>query len=107
MSTLLDSKRLDEELEAIVRAGAYPSKDEAVRHALEVLLLANPPLRLKTAIELYRSGKVTLARGAEIAGVGHEAFKEALTEAGIERIIDVEPDEVRSGARAILERTSL
>lgn len=105
MPTLLDSERLDEELEAIVRAGAYTSKNEAVRHALEVLLIANPQLRLKTAIELYRAGQVTLARGAEIAGVGIEAFKESLIEAGVERVIEAEPGEIRTGAQAILKRS--
>jgi predicted HTH domain antitoxin len=104
MTILLDSERLDEELEAIVRAGAYPSKNEAVRHALEILLLANPQLRVKTAIELYRDDKVTLARAAEIAGMNIEAFKEALAEAGVERVIDAEPEEVRSGAQAILSQ---
>lgn len=104
MAILLDSERLDEELEAIVRAGAYSSKNEAVRHALEILLLANPQLRVKTAIELYRDGKITLSRAAEIAGTNIEAFKETLAEAGVERVIDAEPEEVRSGAQAILSQ---
>lgn len=104
MAALLDTERLDEELEAIVRAGAYASKQEAMRHALEVLLLANPQLRLKTAIELYRTGSVTLSRAAEIAGVGYEPFKDALAQAGVERIIDAPPDEIRAEADAILNK---
>lgn len=105
MAILLDSERLEEDLEAIVRAGAYASRDEVVRHALEVLLLANPQLRLKTAIELYRDDKVTLSRAVEIAGVDYETFKESLTAAGVERVIEAEPDEVRLGTQALLNRS--
>ena len=48
---------LEDELQAVTQAGAYKSKEEAIGHALEVLLAANPPLRVKTAIELYRREK--------------------------------------------------
>lgn len=101
-TTILDSERLEEALEALVKAGNYPSKQAAMLHALEVLLLANPSLRLKTAIELYRADVVTLARAAEIAGISPEAFKEALAQAGVERVIDAPIEEIRKGAQKIL-----
>ena len=61
------SELLKDELAAVVRAGAYRSKEEAIGHALEVLLTVNPRLRLHTALELYSQRKVTLARATEIA----------------------------------------
>ena len=50
----LSLELLEDEIRAVVRARDYQSKREAISHALEVLLAANPLLRLNTAIELYR-----------------------------------------------------
>lgn len=92
---------LEDELQAVTQAGAYKSKDEAIEHALAVLLAANPQLRVDTAIELYRQEKVTLSRAAEIAGLEWDTFKEKLSEQGIEVTVDESPDEVRAGATLI------
>lgn len=91
---------LEDELQAVTQAGAYESKEEAIEHALEVLLAANPQLRLDTAIELYRHEKVTLSRAAEVAGLEWDAFKEKLSK-GIETMMDESPDEVQAGAALI------
>jgi len=92
---------LEDELQAVTQAGAYKSKEEAIEHALEVLLAANPQLRVDTAIELYRQEKVTLSRAAEIAGLEWDTFKEKLSERGIEVTVDESPDEVQAGAALI------
>ncbi len=92
---------LEDELQAVTQAGAYKSKEEAIGHALEVLLAANPQLRLNTAIELYRQEKVTLSRAAEIAGLEWDAFKEKLRERGIEVMVDESLDDVQAGAALI------
>lgn len=101
MSNIVHRELLEEELKAVVRAGGYRSKREAVRHALEVLLAANPDLRIRTAVELYRHGKVTLARGAEVAGLELEAFKEKLAAEEIPLLVDESPEEVQAGADLI------
>jgi predicted HTH domain antitoxin len=101
MANIISLDLLDDELGAVVRAGDYQSKEEAIGHALEVLLAANPPLRVKTAVELYRRDKVTLARAAEIAGLELETFKERLAEREGPRHIDAPPEEVRAGAELI------
>jgi hypothetical protein len=54
MANIIHLESLEDELQAVVHAGDYPSQEDAIRHALEVLLVANPPLRLSTAVELYR-----------------------------------------------------
>jgi predicted HTH domain antitoxin len=97
----MDLELLEDELRAVTQAGAYKSKEEAIEHALAVLLAANPPLRVDSAIELYRQEKVTLARAAEIAGLEWDAFKEKLSARGIETTVDESPDEVQAGAALI------
>jgi predicted HTH domain antitoxin len=101
MANIISLALLQDELGAVVQAGKYKSKEEAIGHALEVLLAANPPLRVKTAVELYRREKVTLTRAAEIAGLELETFKERLAERGVPIHIDEPPEEVRAGADLI------
>jgi predicted HTH domain antitoxin len=98
MAGIVNLELLDDELKAVVQAGGYGSEKEAVGHALEVLLWANPHLRTSTAVELYRQDRVTLARAAEIAGLGLEAFKEKLAEHGVPIRADEPPEEIHSGA---------
>ncbi len=97
MASLKTPELLEDELNAVVRAGAYRSKEEAIGHALEVLLTANPQLRLHTALELYRQCKVTLSRAAEIAGLELETFKERLADQALTIPVDEEADEVDAG----------
>src|SRR5262245_23606577 len=97
----MDLELLEDELRAVMQAGAYKSKEAAIEHALTVLLAANPQLRVDTAIELYRQEKVTLSRAVEIAGLEWDAFKEKLSEREIETTVDEAPDEVLAGAAVI------
>jgi hypothetical protein len=62
VANIISLELLEDELKAVVQAGKYRSQEEAVGHALEVLLVANSPLRLNTAVELYRRNRVTLSR---------------------------------------------
>jgi len=101
MSNLVSLDLLEDELSAVVQAGRYKSKRELIGHALEVLLMANPHLRLKTAVELYRREKATLSRGAEIAGLEFEAFKEQLAEKNVPILVDETPEEIRASAERI------
>ena len=89
---------LEDELAAVVYVGNYASEKEAVRHALAVLLTANPSLRLNTAIELYRRGNVTFARAVEIAQMEREAFKDELATKGVALLIDESPEDIQLGA---------
>jgi predicted HTH domain antitoxin len=101
MSRIVTPELLNDELQAVVRAGSYASKDDALQHALEVLLTANRELSLNTAIELYRRGKITLLRASEIAQVDLEAFKAALLERKIPISIDEPAADIRAGAELI------
>ena len=98
---LLPRESLEEELRAVVHAGAYESREEAIGHALDVLLAANPTLRVNTAVELYRQQTVTVARAAEIASLELDTFKEQLAAHGLAVRVEEGPDEVRAGAEQI------
>jgi predicted HTH domain antitoxin len=92
---------LEDELNAITRAGGYRSQEDAVVHALDVLLSANPQLRVSTALELYRQDLVTIARAVEISGLETESFKDALSERDIPLRVDETPEEIRAGTELI------
>ena len=99
--SIVTEELMDKELKAILKAGGYGSKKAVVGHALEVLLAANPSLRLAMAAELYRTGEVTLSRASEIGGLDMESFKDHLTEKGVERIVEVSKEEIAKGAERI------
>ncbi|OGG50050.1 MAG: hypothetical protein A3F84_24490 [Candidatus Handelsmanbacteria bacterium RIFCSPLOWO2_12_FULL_64_10] len=99
--SIVTEELLDKELKAILKAGGYGSKKAVVGHALEVLLAANPPLRLAMAVELYRSGEVTLSRASEISGLDMESFKDHLAEKGVDRVVEVSRGEIIEGADRI------
>jgi predicted HTH domain antitoxin len=101
MSKIVYDSLLESELAAIVKAGKYRSEKEAIRHALEVLLVSNSQLRLDTAVELYREKKVTLSRAAEIAELSFGKFKEELAERSISITVDSSPEEILEGAPLI------
>ena len=101
MAPIISLELLEDELKAVVQAGAYTSKEEVIGHALEVLLAAHAPLRIKTAVELYRQGTVTMARAAEIAGLELEAFKDQLATHQVPIPADETPEEIQAGAEQI------
>lgn len=80
-ATLLD------ELDVLVERGIYSDKKALIDDAVRTLLRSKPSLRRQLAVELYREGKISLSRGAEIEGVDIESFKESLREAGIFRTV--------------------
>jgi predicted HTH domain antitoxin len=101
MASIISPDLLEDELNALIQAGGYNSREEAVSHALEVLLAANPDLRIKTAVELYSKSRVTLSRAAEIAGLELQTFKDKLAEKDVPIQVDESPNEIRAGADLI------
>lgn len=73
-----------DEVERILTGAGALEADELRHRALEALLRDEPELRLLLGVERYRRGGITLLKGADIAGVGFERFKEALHERGVE-----------------------
>ena len=90
-----DTKRMDnmstatllDELDVLVEQGVYSDQKALMKDAIRALLRSKPNLRRQLAVELYRRGRISLSRGAEIEGADIEGFKESLREAGIPRIV--------------------
>lgn len=76
---------LGADLDAIAAAGGYDDTDAVVEEAVRELLRRRPELRLSLAVEKYRTGAVSCNRGAELAGVSTESFKQELADRGIDR----------------------
>ncbi len=85
------------ELEALLKAGIFRSKSEAVEEAFRILFVTRPQLRVEAAIQLFKDGAVTLGRAAEIAGLTRWELEEILADRGIRRVVE-------SDSREDLER---
>jgi predicted HTH domain antitoxin len=77
----------DLELAALIKAGIFRSKREAVEEALRLLFATRPQLRLEAAIQLFNDEAVTLGRAAEMAGLTRWEFEAILADRGIERVV--------------------
>ena len=81
----------ESELEALVKAGIFQSKNEVVDEALRLLFALRPELRFEAAIQLFKDGEVTLGRAAEIAGVTRWEFEDILASHEIQRVVEGDP----------------
>ncbi|MEA1925250.1 MAG: UPF0175 family protein [Candidatus Altiarchaeota archaeon] len=80
-------KIYEEEIKAVITAGYYSNKSEVVRDALRFFFESKIQLRLAAAVELYKEGKVTLSKAAELAGMTTIEFKEILKDGGIKIVV--------------------
>lgn len=69
---------MEKEIEALIEAGYYSSKSDVVKDAIRELLEKNKNLRVSAAVEMYKGGKISLGRAAEIAEISIEEFKKVL-----------------------------
>lgn len=74
----------EDKIEALISAGYYSNKSEVVRDALRNLFEHKKHLRLAVAVELYRDGKTSLSKAAEIALVNLEEFRKIILDRGIQ-----------------------
>src|SRR5437899_398866 len=89
---------VEKQLEAVVRAGLFRDRQQAIQEAVQTLFTVRPQLRTEAAIELFRSGEVSLLRAAELAGLDFESFRLLLRDRAI-------PREVETESSAELDRT--
>lgn len=78
---------MSNEIAALVKAGIYSSKSDVAKDAIRLLLNSKPVLKLSAAIELYKEGKISIGRAAEIAEMTTPDFKEELDARGMKRIV--------------------
>src|SRR5216683_217708 len=74
---------VEKQLEAVVRAGLFRDREHAIQEAMQTLFAVRPQLRTEAAIELFRSGEVSLLRAAETAGLDFESFPSMLRDRAI------------------------
>ena len=77
--------KMNEEIDAIIRAGYYDNRSELIRDALRSFMSRKTHVRLGAALKMYEGGKATIARAAEIAGMPYEDMKNILEEEGLIR----------------------
>jgi len=83
MVSITLSEKLSEELDALIESGYYDNRSELIREALRYFLSQKPEMRLVVSIELYKKGKITISRAAEIAGIPFDSMKSILVDENI------------------------
>ncbi len=73
----------EEAINSLIRTKSYASKDDVISDALRALLVLKPGLKTEIAVDLYKTGKVSLWKAADIAGMSLEEFKELLASRSI------------------------
>jgi predicted HTH domain antitoxin len=73
----------EEEINSLIRTKSYSSKDEVISDALRALLAMKPGLKTEIAVDLYKTGKVSLWKAADVASMSLEEFKEILASRSI------------------------
>ena len=81
------------ELEALIKAGIFQGKSEALEEALRALFTTRPQLRVEAAIQLFKDEAVTLGRAAEIAGLTRWEFEDLLAGHGLIPTVASDPAE--------------
>lgn len=71
------------ELEALVRAGIFATREQGVQEAVRALFTTRPQLRIEAAVQLYKEGHVTLGQAAEMAGLSRWEFRDLLVDRGV------------------------
>ncbi|MFO7992028.1 MAG: UPF0175 family protein [Thermoplasmata archaeon] len=76
-------RKLSEEIDALIDSGYYDNRSELVRDAIRLFFAQKSEIRMVSAIELYKKGKITISRAAEIAGLDFETMKSILSDEGL------------------------
>lgn len=84
-----------EELNALVHAEIYKSREDVISDALRALLTLKPNLKIEIAIDLYKNKKISLWKAADIASLTLEEFKEVLASRSITIELEGTTDESR------------
>ena len=99
----MDVDVIKEGINSLIRAGYYKDKDKVLDDAFRTMLEVRPALKIEIAVELYKEGRISLSRAAEIAGMSAEGFKNILEQRGIKRIVKAPTeDKIRKEVELIL-----
>jgi predicted HTH domain antitoxin len=84
---------VDQQLDAVVRAGLFRDRQHALQEAMQTLFIVRPQLRTEASIELFRAGDISLLRAAEMAGLDFESFRLLLRDRAIPCEVHAESSE--------------
>lgn len=88
----------------LIKANCYKNEEELLEDALRIMLDVKPELKTEIGIELYKEGKISLSKAAEIAGTSLEGIKDILKHKGIKMVVETPSDEeIDRGVDLILE----
>ena len=94
------------QLKALLKAGIFRSRGEAIEEAVRTLFTTRPQLKVEAAVQLFREGEVTLGRAAEIAGLTRWEFDTLLADRGITRVVECDSaEELESQVQTLLAET--
>ncbi len=93
---------MKEELEAIPKTGLYSSVSEFMRDAIRAYFAVRRDVRTAVAIELYKEGKVSSGRAAEITDVSYEEMRKILMDRGIWK--ELSSGEVKESSENVLKQ---
>jgi predicted HTH domain antitoxin len=80
----------------------FPDRLTLQHEAFRALLLLRPELRIEGAIALYRQGKISFARAAELCGLAQEELKYILAARGLFReVVPLEQEVYEQAAEAL------
>jgi len=88
MSALSLPRTIENEINALVKGGYFRSKDSFIEESVKYMLVSRGDLKINATVEMYRSGDVSLARAAEVAGMSIFEFKEVLKTRGITMVVE-------------------
>ncbi len=77
------SSVIEKEIDSLVRIGFYETEDRVIADAVGALLEKRPEMRREIAVNLYKSGEVSIWKASEIARMNFEEFREVLSYRGI------------------------
>lgn len=82
---MTESRVVKEGIDSLIHSGYFENKEKLIDEAFKTLMEVKPEIRREVAVELYKEGKVSLGKAAEITGVSQEGFKNILKSRGIKR----------------------
>ena len=69
--------------DALVRGGAYSTKNELLEDALKTFFEFRKDMRITAVVEMYKTDEISISKAAELAGVSTEEIKDLLAKAGV------------------------
>lgn len=88
----------------LISAGLYKDEKAVIQDAIRSLLSERPQLRLELVIQRYRTGEISLAKAAALAGISWERMREIVSSRGIRLHLGLETEKEVDEEMQAMER---